>query len=273
MSMFPYPYVAVDAGGAGTVYISLAQRNTPFGRLPEHLQGGKALVVEKRGQRIVHLPAARPEEDATTLDVKVALGDALDAEVDVDLAVRSVLAQGQKDRLKTIQAFQKTLLLNQVAVQMFPGAKVKKAEIEGLEESEEPLGFKLSLTAPKLLRQSGDDYLLRPVLQPSRMVRSFSGKARREHPLHFRSQRVQRDTLRIETGGQFRLERLPASVLLPSALGTFSLVYTAQGDTILVERELTLLPGRLAAAEFPTFVAFCEKVDAAERENVIFRRR
>jgi hypothetical protein len=105
------------------------------------------------------------------------------------------------------------------------------------------------------------------------MVKSFAGRATREHPLHFRSQRVSRDSLRIEAGDHYKLHRTPADVLLPSALGTYSLIYSVSGNSVVVERELTLLPGRLSAREFLAFEEFCEKVDAAERESVIFRRR
>jgi hypothetical protein len=129
-----------------------------------------------------------------------------------------------------------------------------------------------SLTAPKLLKKSGEGYLLKPVFQPSQMVKGFSGRSKREHPFHFRAQRVQRDTVRVEGGEGFKLERAPADVTLASALGTYALSYKADGNNVLVTREMTLLPGRLSASEFPAFVDFCEKVDGAERESIIFRK-
>jgi hypothetical protein len=272
-SMFQYPYVRVEVDGAAPHYVSLRSRKTPFARLPEHLEGGKALIIGERSQSITLLPSPRPEDSATSLRGTLVLGDALDVTAECDLAIHAVSAHGQKDSLKTRPDFEKKQILSRIANQLFAGAKVQQAEMPGLEDPDKPLAFKLSLTAPKMLRQGGENFLLKPMVQPSQMVKTFSGRSTREHPLHFRSQRVSRDSLRIDAGDHYTLHHAPTDVLLPSALGTYSLTYSVSGNSVVVERELTLLPGRLSAKEFPSFEEFCEKVDAAERESVVFRRR
>lgn len=271
--LFQYPHVVVEVEGEEPHYVSLTHRKTPFARLPEHLEGGKALLMGEQGESITHLPSPRPEESATSLRGTLLLGDSMDVEANAVFTLHSISAHGQKDRLKTIPDFQKKQILSRMASQMFAGARVKKAEMPGLEDPDQPLAFKLALTAPKMLRKSGEDFLLKPTVQPSNMVKSFAGRSTREHPLHFRSQRISRDSLRIEAGEHYRLHHTPRNVLLPSALGTYTLTYTVSENSVLVERELTLLPGRLSAEEFPAFEEFCEKVDAAERESVVFHPR
>ena len=278
-SFFAVPYIALnaenDTGSSSSTpltFISLQERDVPFGRLPEQLEGGKALILLESGHKIVQLPPGKPEESATNIRAAFKLGDALDVDCNLEFYSLSVLAFAQKEQLKTLPAFQKDLVLRQLANQFFRGAKVKSADIEGLDDPDKPFVLKASLTAPKMLQKSGTEFLLKPVFQPSQLVRSFSGRSRREHPVHFRANRVVRDQVRIEIGDTFKLERLPQDVSLACALGTFSLRYSrAENDTAVITRELTLLPGRLSAADFPSLVDFCEKVDAAERESVVFK--
>lgn len=272
-SFFTYPYIALELEGRPPLYVSLSDRLIPFARLPEHLQGGKALIVDRQGQRFTEVPEGAPEENATWIRSRLELGGDLDVTAAVEMASHSVMAYAQKDRLKTLPAFQKDLALRQLANQLFPGAKVKSAEMPGIEDPSTPMTFSLSLTAPKLLRKSGDGYLMKPVLQPQQMVRAFAGRSKRDHPFHQRGARVTRDSLRIEAGKSYRLHRTPVDVTLAGALGTYSLRYRVDGDTVLVEREVTLVPGRIPAQEFPDFIEFCEKVDTAERESVIFKKR
>ena len=78
-----------------------------------------------------------------------------------------------------------------------------------------------------------------------------------------------RDSIRIVPAEGYRIERPPSSVSLVSALGVYSLTSRIEEGAITVNRELTLLPGRIDADEFPAFLSFCEKVDAAEMESIV----
>ncbi len=272
-SFFPYPYIALELAGKQPTYLSLTDRQTPFGRLPEFLEGGKALILSTRSHKITHIDAGRPEESAVKLTARFTLSETTDVACDLQLETLSVSMYAQKEQFKTLPAFQKDVVLRGFANQMFPGAKVKVAEMPGLEDMDKPFGLRASLTAPKLLKKSKDEYLLKPVFQPSNLVKQFAGRSKREHPFHFRSQRIQRDSIRLEPGETYKLDRTPSDVTLASSLGTYSLTYRSEGETVVVTREVTLLPGRLTASEFAGFVEFCEKADAGERESVVFKKR
>jgi hypothetical protein len=111
------------------------------------------------------------------------------------------------------------------------------------------------------------------VLQPTNLVRSFCGRAEREHPFHFRSQLVLRDDLRVTAGDAYALHLVPRDTALESAIGKYSIRFVREGDVVTVKRELTLLAGRISAADFPAFVEFCRKVDAVEQESLVFRAK
>jgi hypothetical protein len=270
--MFPMPFVLIPRPGSEPLYVSLQNRWLPFGRLPEQIQGGRAFILDDEGPRIELLPPARPEDSAYSITATLRLGSGTDARADVAVTSQGVMFHALKDQLKTLPAFQKDLILRQMATRFFPGASVEKAEILGLEGFESP-SLEVKLTAPKFLRPAKDSYLLKPILQPARLVKGFSERAVRQHPFHMRGQQVSREVVRIEPGEGYAVDRLPRGVTIAGALGNFTLAYRMDGKTVVIERELTMLAGRLSAAEFPAFIEFCEQVDAAEEESVAFMKR
>jgi len=267
--LFPYRHVLLEIEGKAPIYVSLAQRFTPFGRLPEYLDGGKALVVREGQGRIEMLPGTRPEDSAISSSGELRLGKELEVDANVRLEMRALSAFGAKEQFRNMPAFQRDVALRQFANSIFPGARIATAQVTGLEEKESPFGMSIELTAPKFVRESGERFLVKAVLQPGNLVRSFGGRSVRQHPFHFRGQRVMRDSMRIVPGEGYRIERPPSAVSLVSALGMYSLTSKIEDGAITVRRELTLLPGRIDPADFPAFLSFCEKVDAAETESVV----
>lgn len=268
---FTYPYLRIAIEGREPLYVSLAQRRTPFGRLPEQLEGGKALLFEPVPGSIVPVPAGSPDRSATGTEGTVELETGLAARVDLRLVSRAFAAFAQKDALRTLPPFQKDLAVRGIANRLFPGAAVEKAELQGLEDPDEPFVVAIVAKAPRALERRGDEALFKPVLQPAQMVRSFCGAPRRDHPLHLRSQVALRDAVRVRPDAARAIAVVPADTTLASPLGTYALSFRRDGADVEVRRELTLLPGRLSPEEFPAFVEFCRKIDAAEGERLVIR--
>lgn len=270
---FGYPYLCLEIGGGDPVYVSLAQRGTPFGLLPEYLQGGKALLLQGGPARIVQVPSGSPERSATSTEGTLQVESGLALSIELQLISRAFAAFAQKDRLKTLPPFQKDLAVRATANRLFPGATVEVAELRGLEDPEAPFVVAIKAKAPRALERRGDDTLLKPVIQPAQLVRAFCAAPRREHPFHLRTQAAIRDKILVRPDSGRSIAALPADVTLANPLGTYSLSFRKDGEDVEIRRELTLLPGRLSTDEFPQFVEFCRKVDAAEGERLVLRER
>src|SRR5262249_39662034 len=146
-----------------------------------------ALILHGDETELALLPPPNLEMSASTVRGTMKLVGDLEVELDLELVFRSLSILAQKDRLKTIPSFQRDVALRSMANKMFPGSKVKKAEFQGLEDPEKPFTTALTFTAPKALRKSGDEFLLKPILQPSQMVNVFCGRSEREHPFFLHS--------------------------------------------------------------------------------------
>ena len=135
------------------------------------------------------------------------------------LVSRVAQAYSQKERFRTIQGFQRNVVLQSIANRYFPGARLKQGEFVGIDDDVTPFTMEMTLTAPRLLRPGDGVFLLKPLPQASMMVRSYGGKRERQHPFHLRSSRVMLDKIAIELSDSYRLERMPRRVVLATALG------------------------------------------------------
>jgi len=280
LSMFPYRRVLIELADREPVWVSLGYRYAPFGKIADTFSGGRALVVEPRGTRVLSLPTQRPREYETYVGADLDLREDGAVDVEMEMAMRGLGGYRAKEQFATMNAFQKNLVSRQMASQLFAGAKVESSGFPEIGEKGKPFRIALEVTAPRLLQKSKEHFALAPILQPLQMVRSFGGAPSREHPFHQRGRRVQRDRLTVDPGDAYRVMRLPDDVAIVHGLGTYSLRYISvaaeDGDgtgTLRIERDLQIEPGRLSAKEYPAFVEFLQAVDAAEQERIVFAKR
>ena len=265
---FPFRFVAIERAGLSPTFVTLDTRHLPFGRLGGSLRGGKAFLLGLTSSRIVPLPGLVPEEESMSFDVVIGQTTGSSADVRFRIVMRLARGYQQKERFRTVPAFQKQSLLQGLASQFYPGCKVKRGEFTNLNDENAPLTIEIELTAPQLVARSS---LIKPLPQPLSLLRSLGGSVDRRHPLHLNRDRIQLDRVEIELSDEYGTDLLPKSTVLASPLGTFSLSYEQKGKSIVVTRDLVLLAGRLPASEYRDLVDFCERVDAAEAENVVLR--
>lgn len=269
--------VLVEPPESEPAWVDLSARLAPFGKLPYSLQLGTALVLKPGGPTFRTIPGASPEESAEELRARLELGaledDPRGARVELSLISHPLASYANKNRLKDIDEHRRGLILQQVSNSIFPGARVKTGTFTDIEKPGVPFRVDLELEAPRLLDRAGDDLVLRPVLQPLSMVRSFIRSPRRRHPYHFRAQVVRRDQLEVHLGEGFAEVRLPADAVLTSPLGSYSLSFERRGDRLVIERETHLRPSRLPVEDFDDLLEFCREVDRLESRRIVLQPR
>ena len=270
---FPWRFVRVEPPGHDPVWVTLRFRRLPFGHLPERFGGGRAFLLNERGAEIVSLPSVEGQVFATSMSGTMKLGTDESAEIAFRLRSGSLQSYLAKERMANVPTFQKNLILRGQATQMFPGAQVKSAGFEGLDDPESPMIISYELTAPKLLSRSGEDYLLAPVIQNAQLVRIFGGPPDRRHPYVLRQHRLQHDRFRVDVGEGLRIETLPQDVAVAGRLVSYSMSYRRDDDDLILERRLEILPGELEATEFRAHLDVLQAADAAESERVVLRAR
>ncbi|MCH2373599.1 MAG: tetratricopeptide repeat protein, partial [Planctomycetes bacterium] len=227
--MFPYRVVAIVREEDSPLFVSLRNRSLPFGLLPAALRGGKAMILTRNDAEMKKLPGLRPELLSNSLDLTLRPTAGLAGEVKLHLVSRRAQAYAQKERFKTIQEFQKRLVLQSITNRFYPGASVKGGDFVGLDDVDTPFTIAVELTTPKLLQEDDRGTLIKPIPQPLRLVRSFGGKSQRTHPFHLTNHLLTSDTVHISLERFASTVRIPSNVVLASPLGTYSLSYERHG--------------------------------------------
>lgn len=274
---FSSQLVALNLPGREKLWVTLDQRKTPFGKLPYYLQGGTAIVLRPGGAALEVITHEPPSSKSESLDAKIALGrDAsspLAAEVSLSMTSRDYSSCSRKTVVEGLDTHRRELYLQQFAAGLFPGARVSKSLFKDVESVSSPLRLEIDLVAPEYLSRTGDDLLVRSVIQPLQLVQSLIRGAEREHPYLFPRQLIRKDTMEIDLGEHFSVSHLPTGALELCPLGSYALRFIVDGSRVLVEREVRLDPGSLDAKDHPRLIAFCRAVDEAESARIVLHSR
>ena len=271
-SMFPSRHLYMEVEGSEPLWIDLRARYAPFGKLNEGFSGGRALLVYPNGARFVKLPTLDPQQYEASTEARLTLLDEGGVDVDLDTRMRGLGGYSVKERMAQINDFQKNLVTRQFATQLFPGAKVEKADFPAIKDRSQPFTVHMELVAPKLLLESGEAWALPVILQPLQMVATLGSVKERQHPYVLRMLRAQRDRIDVALEASWSLARLPQSVALASSLGSYSLRYVQSDAGLRIERDFQMRPGTLQPDEYPAFLDFLQRVDAAEQERILFTK-
>ncbi len=281
---FAARYLLVESDGSNPEWVSLATRRLPFGKLPRSFQGGTGLVLDgAAGGRLVPVPSRSLEDSAvaTTAELRLSAPDLPDlaARIRLNVAASRTEDYGQKERLQTLKEDLRRQALSSTASGYFPGSKLLEGSLAGIDDPDAPLQIRIEMEAPRVLVPHGEgEVLLKPVLQPASLIRNLIRRARRDHPYRLGQELVYRDRVEVAAGSRYGVARLPTSISHQCVAGVFSIVYVRAGpdgdggEKVRVERQLTLFPVTVPREEFPRLVEFCQAVDRAEAERIVFRK-
>jgi hypothetical protein len=245
--------------------------HTPAGRLPDHEQGGLALLAAGSKGLLMRMPTIASDRNVVRRDSEIRLG------ADGSVAVRIMeertgrfAADGRSEfRQKTRPEYLK--MIETWVTRSVPGAQIS------LVESSDQLvhdRFKLDIefTAPgygRLIRN------LLLVFQPAAVSRReivFLTETSRRHDIVFRSS-SSTDTTRIFLPPGFEMDEMPESFGIEAPFGSYVTTSRIEGNQLSFTRTLILHEARLPAADYASVREFFERVLFAEEAPVILVRK
>jgi tetratricopeptide (TPR) repeat protein len=252
------------------LYVSLATRYLPLGKIPEYCQGG---------------PLYTPDEGITTRKMS---RDDLDKradkeyfEVDLEtLICRARLTRpksssyGQKEYYKDITTRERKQSVERYANRYFPGAVLKKYELPELEKIGRMFEINFTCEVPNFLTVKKDGSIIAKTgIQPLEMQSAYADKSKREFDMVLRSINLDRTQVTIELGEKFEVVQLPTSVNIHNDFGTYVLTFSQDGSTITIKRRFTFLPQRIKTEQYDNFLEFCRTIDEAEVGRIILKEK
>jgi cellulose synthase operon protein C len=239
----------------------------PTDTLPDMDQGAKVLVVD-RGKADLRdvawtTPAANVQRDDYTITL------ATDGTARLQMTQRPLgnEAIGLRAQLATEPARLREVVERSL-LRTF--GKVTLGELTPVvaADPEQPVQLTTAATLPELGQRTATTWQLPSSWEDGGLM-ALTADHERQAPLLLGVPVGDRQMLRYVLPGGWRLGELPAAVALTAAFGTFTMQWRAEGDAVVVERELQLTAPRIAAAEYAAFRDFVAGVRAADNQLVL----
>jgi hypothetical protein len=257
---------------AEPMWLFTAERHAPLGYVPPLLRGQPALMVDERVTR-TKVPAAGKDDELRKLVVDVTLAKDGSAKVQAVETVRGSGAVRWRSSLEaTPEAELERRFEEQYVARVFPGARLRKLTFDGLDRSHEELVMRYDAEVGSIGRRVGQQWAL-PTLLATELAQAYAQAAQRETVALLPS------PVEMDVVVRFHLPKAPPSVVpAPEQLSAaipgrprFSASVRKEGDALVVTRSLRLPVMRIAPANYATWSAFCQRVDAIEARELLVR--
>ena len=150
----------------------------------------------------------------------------------------------------------------------FAGALLSSYRIVALEDPGQALSIEYRFRVPAWARRRGDSLVLRGGFYPYQLSASLITSADRSTPLLLSDLTNTSTRVQISLPVGARAE-LSDGVALEAPLSTFRMQASQTGRKLLIDKTLTVLPGRVKPSDYPAFRKFCHQVDASDTQGMV----
>jgi tetratricopeptide (TPR) repeat protein len=255
--------------GPSAAWLTLQERYAPFAYVPAEARGmpGHELAVE--GQKPVVMPVAG-DQDRLEYDGRVELGERGMARITLRqrfigkyaMRLRAGLEQVPEARLREV-------VESRLLGQALPGAELVDFSIEAAEDVDAPLVVQMQAVLGHFAEQREEGLVIEPPLMP-RLTR-LSALPARQTPLLIGEAMHQSSRLtfqlpkntRVWGTSNGKLEHGEHHVVSRDQL---------QGDTLILDREVSIAAGRVAPEDYPGFAKFTREAEQLLSQPIVLRR-
>lgn len=253
------------------ILVSMQSRSTAFGEIPPFFFSAPAMKVTGRAERLETLPGGNP---AAYTEIRIAMKARVKgrkAEITGKATFPGFNRSNIQEGLRRLDAAQRRQFFEYqlLARSIHPGARVIDLEISGIDEPSAMPTFSFVIEVEGFVQPAGAGTACRLLPMPSNLTRAFIRKPTREFPLIFRGFTGYHYEMEVDLGGEYRIERLPKSLVEKSFFVNFSLLTRRTVDGFRVERILELNPADLPPAEYPAIIRILGAIDERELAPVM----
>lgn len=256
----------------GPAFVDPTTRTVPFADLPPGDEERECLPLDAVGTDLVMTPASSPDTDHRRVDCTLTGTPAGAASGTCRLEVAGAFADALRGDLLEVPKEQhqkvvaKTLRLRD--------AKVKTHTGEGLAPPVHPTPAIVDATVSVDLATASKqhpEFLSASTLLESDLLPPLP-PSRPAHDVVFLSRRRDDDVVHLKLPASHTVRQLPAPVKVEGPLASFSVAWRAEGDTVVLERSLTIHVVRVPAARVDALRAVVDAWDRASEARVLLQR-
>jgi tetratricopeptide (TPR) repeat protein len=246
-------------------------RGTPFGRVPEGMEGARAWVFTGDGTEWSELPRSGIADAWTTdVDVTYKVRDDGSAEAWGRIRITGVRGALMREQLSKAEPEQRAQAARGISSSVISGLDLDAWEFLELERNGAPMNLRFEGVIPGFVQTRGQASECRLRLLPSQLSTSF-GAAERTWPLALRIAARTRSRVRLECP-TWRPQYPHASLTEERQGFRFSFEVEREDDALVVERVVELRGMWLEPGEVPAFLTRAKELEDIESTPVRLER-
>ncbi len=249
------------------LYLDGTAEFTGSRELPAMDRGALAIQVNEGKPRLVHLPEPPPSESVTARRVEAQIAADGSAQIDWKGDVSGVHAAGWRGRYHSAST-QKKRVQEDLASE-FPGLELASVTANDLQNIEESVSIKARGKVPQLAKRDGDSMSV-SVGPRERMVREYATLSQRKSDIRIFALATDETDTTVRLPANAKITSLPRASKAESPYGSYKVEVDTTGTTVRVKTTVVIGKSRIAAAEYPAFRRWCEQVDSALGQRVLY---
>lgn len=266
-SLAPFDH-AIAYVPAFDLYLDGTAEYSGTAELPAMDRGSLAIQINEGKPKLVHLPD--PPASASTVTRRIDATVAADGSAQIEWTASSTGVYAPSWRVRYhAEALRKQRVEEDLGNEL-PGIAITNVTANDLENVELGPVLKVTGKVPALARKDGDKLSL-PAGPKEHMVTDFASLSTRKQDIRLRAQNTQITERRIKLPANAQVSTAPTASTSDSPFGSHSVTVEKDGATYVVKTTVTMKKTRITAAEYPAFRAWCEQVDKALGQRLVFK--
>lgn len=236
--------------------------------LPSADRRANVLIVEPEApSRFETTPEAKPDENASTLELTVALKVDGSAQVKGRLQTTGQGAPEQRRAYETPAT--RPSVFEQQWAQSFPGVQVGTLNVSDVKQLEQPVSVEFTAALPRYAEAGGGLLRFYPFGASRTFTQALAPLSERQYDVALPGVWVNQLVFTYQLPAGWTVPELPSDVEETSKWGTLRIVSRRVDAGLRVEGVMLLSEPRIAAAEYPAFRAWLMSVDQAFSRKVV----
>jgi hypothetical protein len=256
----------------GPAFVDPTTRTVPFADLPPWDEERECLPLDAAGTDLVMTPASSPDTDHRRADCTLTGTPAGLATGTCRLEVAGSFADELRGELLETPSSEHGRLV--ASTLRLRDTKVKSHTGEGLAPPVHPTPAVVDATVSVDLATASKqhtDFLSASTFLESDLLPSLP-PSRPAHDVVFLSRRREHDVVRLKLPATHTVRQLPPPAKVEGPLASFSVAWRADGDTVVLERTLTVHVVRVPAARVDELRTVVDAWDRASEARVLLQR-
>lgn len=261
--------IACAFAGKDTVWLECTSQTTPPNYLGDFTNGRPALLITPEGGKLVTTPDYSPEDNLRARNLKVKLEANGDGEVLINTVYKGIRQDAKRSLIHRGNADgQRKTLIEELNL---TGMEIRSFDFAEKQQPEVLVNEKINMFVRNCATKSGTRLFVKANLLPTTFI--LPTETQRSTPFYLPTadyNMTNSDTVTYQIPEGYKLESSLPAEKVETAFGTFELLATVTGNTLVCVRKLKLKGGTYPATDYAAWLTFIKKIRRVDRSQVVF---